>query len=973
MDFFLDSDDDHSVNGKSKNKNKKNDKDGTDDFQCENCGGNDSYMDTNTGGLCCTECFTQSQTTVAASQMDMDMDETLGLMARTRQGAAIGRYRRKTGLSRIQRKPLADYDRSTRLPQVQECIRGIQRVLKECSPIISALAGADDKEAVFSTCKTIWNTYLQSWHDGAEYYGAIYPEIRFSFRDCFLENIIQQKVIKTLSYKAADHVKQVLAEEKEQGRENIETTTTSTPQPKEKSKSDTIPRDDIRRRRHDIEKILADASDSDNYEEIEDDNESTKSKPKLLNLFQDAQVDNASQTVDFDDENDDEDMARDQLIAARTQRMAGNRIKIMLHLHNKSRPCGRKEAALALRPSMTVVAAILWMAVSPLGVTAGHICDWVSNGSLPLINAFSLLSPRERVTLKSVDSFFTLRDRTNVKALTKAIVSLQVICDYRPPSIIRRSSAKNQIQENGAFIQTVKQQAGVVLKSKDRASARIATIFRQQGTIKAFVPGQLLTPTSVPLLAARFVADMKLSQTVLNFTLALMGVPFAKKTHKKVRGMPKHWIPPALKRARPEKLQDPAHVLGVIVIACKLTPDWYTQDYQRPLSSAVNSSTTNGNDQTTQSASIKLDDDNDFAVFGKNKEEAKRYAQLKKIMQARSRFVPWSEDQFRCLGNGPIMEGYLDFLEEQLVSDTSEAVLPDFMAALDAGAALPTQDSMAVLDATAAEQLTTEDPSQRPQVRPCPTLWAPFRPHKVPKAPKRNSCEVFKTTNMETVPPPSQNFGMLIEYMAYRTCVQPSKIESFALELDDEIQKRFCIQDNVEMHPIALYRWIGDPRSTQVHETASSQATAMTELTRERLLKLIRTRSNTEKTKKPACLRVELKTDDEGDLVASETTAPSKRKPQSRKADPRKVQKLPSRSAAKRKSSPENESAEDTKQTLVQTLSPVMDNPQIDTAGTQLQLESETNAESSMLEIQSPSLPERVVQGFIERGEVEWI
>jgi hypothetical protein len=963
MDFFLDSEDDHSVNDKSNNKNNKNDK----DFQCENCGGDDSYMDSNTGGLCCTQCFTQSQTTVAASQVDMEMDETLGLMARNRKGAAISRHQKKNGPGRRKRRPLSDYDRTKMLPQVQECIRGIQRVLKECSPIISELAGADDKEAVFQTCKTIWNAYLQSWYDGAQYYGAIYPEIRFCFRDNFLEGTMLYKVLRTLSYKAVDHVKQVLAEEKEESKDNIETKTTSTTKPTPPKK---------KQEKRDIEQILADASDSDNYDGMDDDDDdannnrsSTKSKPKLSNLLQDDGDDNAVQDLDFDD---DDDTERDSPISkswkTENGNVSSNRIKLMLHLHNQSRPCGRREAALALKPSMTVVAAILWMAVSPLGVTGGHICDWVSNGSLPLINAFNLLSPTERTTLRAIDSFFTLRDRTSVKYLTNAVASLQIICDYQPPPIIRRSAntaknkrqaantAKNKRQKKGAVTRMVNQQTGVVVRSTKRAAYSDV----QRGMLKAFVPGQLLTPTSVPLLAARFVADMKLSQTVLNLTLALMGVPTAKKTHKKVRGMPQFWVPPQLKLARPEKLQYPAQVLGVIVIACKLTPDWYSQNYQRPLSSNVNwctTSTTNKNDHTRKSASIKTEDDIDLALIV-NKEEGKRHARLKNIMQARSRFVPWSEGQFRCLGNGPIMEGYLDFLEQQLISESSEAVLPDFMAALDAVEVkqLPTQDP------------PQQDPPQQPQVRPCPTLWAPFRPFRPQTVPKINACEVFKASNSETAPPPSLNFGMLIEYMAYRTCLEPSKIELFALALDDEIQERFCIQDNVEMHPIALYRWIGDPRSTQVHETASFQATAMSELMRENA----RASMSLNKTELPASLPVELEIDDEGDQMASETTAPSKRNSQSINAGGKKVRKSPAMSAAERKSSPD-ETAEDAKQTLVQTISPAMDKPQSDTVGAQPQLHSEIYTESSMLELQSQSLSEKVVQAFSERGEVEWI
>jgi hypothetical protein len=359
-----------------------------------------------------------------------------------------------------------------------------------------------------------------------------------------------------------------------------------------------------------------------------------------------------------------------------------------------------------------------------------------------------------------------------------------------------------------------------------------------------------------------------------------------------------------------------------------------------------------------------------------DKEEPERHTKRQKTMQARSRFVPWSEDEFRCLGNGPIMDGYLDFLEEQLVGDSSEVVLPDFIASLDTAAA-------------AAKQwpITQEDPLQhQPKVRPCPTLWAPLRPQKVPKLNAFNACEVLKTSNIGTGSPPSLNLGMLIEFMAYRTCVEPSTIESFALELDDEIKKRFCIQDNVEMHPIALYRWIGDPRSTQVHEDASFQATATTELKRERFLKSRLNRSLIDKpaASLPVPVPVELEMDDDDDdQVASE---PCKRKPQSN-AGAKKVRKPLARSAAKQKSGPAK-TAKDTKQTQVQTISPAKGEPQSDTARenaenadpsrrsltAQAQLQSENNAESSPLELQShTSLPERVVQAFVERGEVEWI
>jgi len=74
-------------------------------------------------------------------------------------------------------------------------------------------------------------------------------------------------------------------------------------------------------------------------------------------------------------------------------------------------------------------------------------------------------------------------------------------------------------------------------------------------------------------------------------------------------------------------------------------------------------------------------------------------------------------------------------------------------------------------------------------------------------------CEVFSKPNPFTMRPISTNLGILIDYMSYKTNVEPSLIQKFAIHLDEELQKRF-VNRNMEtkiMNLQEVYHWLVDP------------------------------------------------------------------------------------------------------------------------------------------------------------------
>ena len=176
-----------------------------------------------------------------------------------------------------------------------------------------------------------------------------------------------------------------------------------------------------------------------------------------------------------------------------------------------------------------------------------------------------------------------------------------------------------------------------------------------------------------------------------------------------------------------------------------------------------------------------------------------------KAIRARSRFVPWNEEQFRLLSNGPTSEGYLDYLEEN-VFDPDYSLLPQFISKLEFSGASP-------LIATLEENVTAT-------VRPSTSLFACLNdePYPTTSIKKKHMCEVLDKPNADTLRPCSRNLGLLIEYMSYKTGVEPSAIEKFALDLDDELMTRFVNfhRPRKEMKPSDVYSWLIDPTTFQI-------------------------------------------------------------------------------------------------------------------------------------------------------------
>lgn len=675
-----------------------------DGFVCHNCGGTESYED-DSGALICTECYTLSQTAVASSQMQFDFDEAQGLGTRTSRGHFKQIKTAKAGGSTAQRgKKLEEYDNSVRLPSVIECIQGMQRILEESSTKISDLVflqhqadggkNQPSKFFVLDSVKAMWKAYLLAWHQGANALGQLYPEVRFCFRDLFLSPLLRTRLAKTLSYQAAKELREKIKQDVKKEERNSETKTTSNP------------------------------------DENNDDDQSDN---------------------DFESERSDSTNTTKIPVTFAPRYRAMNPLAQLVHRHckatSKSRTIRirRKEAALILEPSMLMVASMLLLATSSLGITAGHIRKWIANCSLPLLDSFSLLRPDEQQALKPIQDFFRLHSLPSVATLERMATNLQVACGYKPRKI------KLLHMHNGR-------------KTKTESS-------------RSFKPGRLLVPASVPVATARFVGELGLSQKVLTYALAIIGI---KTLDLNISTMDElnldlttMWIPPHLKRARPDLILDRHKILAVIVVACKMIPGWQNITLQGPF---------------LQRDILNQKD------FGK--EVGENATKRRKLVQSHTRLVPSRPADCRFVKNGESVTRYLDFLEETVI-DPADTTMPDFVANLEEQRRKQTLSDIRNTDTA--------------EVIPCNTIFVykdkqlepPLKAKRVTKATSSKKetkrgwhgprqSHVYELTMKRTgagnnIPAP---LGPLIEYIAYNTMSDPVEIVDFVAELDEEIAEK---------------------------------------------------------------------------------------------------------------------------------------------------------------------------------------
>ena len=711
MSFYFDDDDDElaRVNNSDNNNDEA--------FVCVNCGGSTYYVETTSGAMCCNSCFTESQQLTAEST-ELDVDEVQALAARSRSGRVLqsASKRKRGGYVPQEKKPLKEYDTSTPFPNLITCLHGMQQVMKHCvEPLcdLVGLTGYSEKKKVEETVQKLWMSYLRAWTDGAEFYGKLHPEIRFSMRDYFLPSQYKAKVMKHLSYKAAQVVRAELDANDEEK--------------KDKSWA--------------ADEMMPGNNQETHDNQVLDHSNLTKSHQASIRHF--------SATYHYP--------------------------KSLMWMYWHSGKRGRLETALMTLPSMKFVACLLWLAVSRAGVTLNHVLQWISNGALPLENAFKhCLSQDERQALIHVASFFRITKLPTLTEMENLVDKLVVACGLKSFSCLHGISPAAPAAAAAAVASAPDTVVGKDARKKDT-------------TITAAVERpdfSYVTPKSVPLLTARLVKDLGFGKQILDRSLALMGIL----TH-----VPSHvWHPGPLEGARPQNLATAAQVLAVIAVACRMTPGWETWAYPGPMALALS------NNQMDES-------DDEIVDFQKREQEEKR----RRVESESSRFVPYNEEHVRLLRNGPLVEGYLDFLEDHIL-DEIEAIFPRFRSTLKT----PNLEKTAWSSDSRDEEKVVQRQVLKESWNPfCPER--PWRRQKMhdwklrlkrkraqwadanglgeyviyadPDTHAKDMKRVGKRKRISIPEPFHSQYGLLLEYMSYKANVSPSKIHAAIVVLDDEV------------------------------------------------------------------------------------------------------------------------------------------------------------------------------------------
>jgi len=689
------------------------------DFCCVTCGGSDYYV-ADGGALCCTSCFTQSQQMTQEST-ELDVEEVQALAARTSSGRVMAnRAPRRKGASgetiQQQKKPLEEYDTSRPFPNLITCLHGIQQVMKHCiDPLCDLVGLSKEKKQVEETVQSLWMSYLRAWTDGAEFYGKLHPEIRFSLRDNFLPPQYRAKVMKHLSHKAAEVVR-----------------------------------------------IELDAVDDD--EEKKDDASIAGEK---------LSVSGSDTSSDEDEESDDQmysSLTKDHRGTIRYFSASYHKHKSLIWMYWNRGKRGRLETALITPLSMKFVACLLWLAVSRAGVTLNHILTWIANGALPLQNAFKhCLSEEEQQALMHVASFFRLSLLPPLDQMERFTDKLVVACGLKSFSHLHGIPAALPAAESSGADKPESVESG----GKEKPTS---IEIRERSDFS------YVTPRSVPLLTARLINDLGFGQVVLDRSFALMGI---------LKQAPSNlWLPAPLHGALPKNLGTTAQVLAVIAVACRMTPGWETWVYPDPSAPSDNNA--------------KAKDD----ILGSREEH--RLAKRRRMESESSRFVPYNEENFRLMRNGPFVEGYLDFLEDNVL-DEKEAIFPRFRATLESTngkeasyATTPENEGM-----VQKQQLLKESrdpfngakPIRRRQkmhdwklrIKRKRARWADanglgeYVIYEDPLTHAEDRNRIGKKKKIPTPEPFHPQYGLLIEYMSYKTNVKPSKIHAAITVLDEEV------------------------------------------------------------------------------------------------------------------------------------------------------------------------------------------
>lgn len=345
---------------------------------------------------------------------------------------------------------------------------------------------------------------------------------------------------------------------------------------------------------------------------------------------------------------------------------------------------------------------------------------------------------------------------------------------------------------------------------------------------------------NVPMMACRFVTDLGLDQRVLDISLALMGLYRRDESKRRQQNQQQshhgarsevEWLPGPLHGASPDRIVSPLHVMAVIVAACKMFPNW--EGWQvRLASDIINSDATNrtergrgATDETwdRRESSVRTEvDDNSwtrgFHNDGNNGDKMEPLFKKNKDLK-RQRFIPWKDDEINLVGNGRMLEEYLDFVEE-----THGSSLPVHEQYRDDLSSI--KDVYSSLGKLKKERISSDDPKHRSNcglsVKPNAVLggapnsnkprrmklkgtnlyhlllcrhrgatWTDangFGEYVVYKNLKSHAAAKNTSGNTKRTPEPFHpHYGLLIEFAADTMGAEPGELHYLVAALDEEI------------------------------------------------------------------------------------------------------------------------------------------------------------------------------------------
>ncbi|KAL7463707.1 hypothetical protein ACHAXS_004064 [Conticribra weissflogii] len=573
---------------------------------CPNCSGTSFYDDPISGLPTCSSCFTQSQ---IATQEELEYDEGVGLIAKGGKRMYISGRNVQTGEKKRggrQPRDLMEYDMSKKLPDVESCCLAFQWLLRDASKkcgesliriwelgsigggignidVDEASADGDvDKEdgglhsRLDLTVEKIWFAYLNSWMKATSYYSKKYPEMRASFRDYFVDISRKRIINQHLSVKLGKQIEEELIEKY---------------------------MNELREK-----KRKSDALNNDEVEQGLETNEGVADKPEATKKSSGAsswkKIVNGNQLPKTAYKRYKTINKRHPVIGIThlNRRIFSKKTYKFLNGTYDMKP---REAVLRINPSLTLILAILQLALNHLktGIAPHHLTAWVANGLLPhALNGYALLPSDLKNRVVMAKKFFARSFVPPANIVADEANMLAVACEWYKSS---QGEEKNDVKDGSLDD-----------PHKGRESRHDKSLY------------------NVPLLAFRMVKDFGMDQEVLDKVMSLMGVNRDNELHasendsdniKKSNGSKSI---PDLKIAHYESLFTPLHIAAVIVVACKLCPGWETWKITRRFPDEMNDSNT-------------------------------RKTHPKVVP-----FIPWNVPQLQLLGNGPSLEQYLKFMEQ---------------------------------------------------------------------------------------------------------------------------------------------------------------------------------------------------------------------------------------------------------------------------------------------------------------------